>query len=153
MPIRMTSGRELDDIGEPAILPSSPPMARTASPRTNIVLAQPCVTMFYDLDTPITLGPLMRRTHSVHQCLWITCFDLVLSYGGGRALDEFRTRLGARNIAPLYGHLILTCVDPAQPLPHSRSDLSYIGTYSEDRQQRWKRFCSRPPNCSGTNIF
>src|SRR5207237_1776676 len=62
-------------------------------------------------------------------------FDLVLSYSGGRALDEFRTRLGARHLAPLYGHVDPDLHHPTPPLPHYRADLSYIGTYSEDRQQ------------------
>ena len=30
-------------------------------------------------------------------------FDLVLSYTGGRALEELKTQLGARRVAPLYG--------------------------------------------------
>jgi spore maturation protein CgeB len=62
-------------------------------------------------------------------------FDLVLSYSGGRTLDEFRTRLGAESVAALYGHVDPDVHRPAQALPRYRSDLSYIGTYSEDRQQ------------------
>jgi spore maturation protein CgeB len=63
-------------------------------------------------------------------------FDLVLSYIGGRALDELRSLLGARIVEPLYGS-----VDPeahrrveTQGLP--RFDLSYLGTYAADRQTR-----------------
>jgi spore maturation protein CgeB len=62
-------------------------------------------------------------------------FDLVLSYTGGRALDEFRARLGARVVAPLYGHVDPDLHRPAAALPHYRADLSYLGTYSEDRQR------------------
>ena len=39
-------------------------------------------------------------------------FDLVLSYTGGAALSELKTRLGARRAAPLYGS-----VDPAVHFP------------------------------------
>ena len=104
---------------------------------TDLVLDQDhALRVFYDLDTPITLtrldagegvsyiGPSAFRD-----------FDLVLSYSGGRALDEFRTRLGARHVAPLYGHVDPDLHRPAQPLPHYRADLSYLGTYSDDRQQ------------------
>src|SRR5207249_2718646 len=53
---------------------------------------------------------------------------------GGAALDELRRRLGARRGVPPFGH-----VDPAvhHPVPRSapyRCVLSYLGTYSADRQ-------------------
>jgi len=101
-----------------------------------IVLAQGrALRVFYDLDTPVTLARL-----EAGECVpYIAAsglgdFDLVLSYSGGRALDEFRTRLGARNVAPLYGHVDPDLHHPTPSLPHYRADLSYLGTYSEDRQ-------------------
>jgi spore maturation protein CgeB len=104
---------------------------------TEAVLAHDrALRVFYDLDTPITLA----RLDAGERVPYIGAsgfrdFDLVLSYSGGRALDEFRERLGARNVAPLYGHVDPDLHRPSQPLPHYRADLSYIGTYSEDRQQ------------------
>jgi spore maturation protein CgeB len=62
-------------------------------------------------------------------------FDLVLSYTGGRALDELRSRLGARRVAPLYGHVDPERHHPVPPEDQYRSDLSYLGTYAADRQQ------------------
>jgi spore maturation protein CgeB len=50
-------------------------------------------------------------------------------------LDEFRARLGARVVAPLYGHVDPDLHHPAAALPQYRADLSYLGTYSEDRQR------------------
>jgi len=101
-----------------------------------LVLAQcRALRVFYDLDTPVTLARL-----EAGECVpYIAAsglgdFDLVLSYSGGRALNEFRTRLGARHVAPLYGHVDPDLHHPTPPLPHYRSDLSYLGTYSEDRQ-------------------
>ena len=102
-----------------------------------IVLAQDrALRVFYDLDTPVTLARL-----EAGECVpYIAAsglgdFDLVLSYSGGRALDEFRTRLGARHVAPLYGHVDPDLHHPTPPLPHYHADLSYLGTYSDDRQQ------------------
>ncbi|HKO72369.1 MAG TPA: glycosyltransferase [Bradyrhizobium sp.] len=92
--------------------------------------------VFYDLDTPITLARL-EAGESVPYIApsGLSGFDLVLSYSGGRALDEFHRRLGARRVAPLYGHVDPDLHCPARPLAHYRADLSYLGTYSEDRQE------------------
>jgi spore maturation protein CgeB len=43
-------------------------------------------------------------------------------------------RLGAKHVAPLYGHVDPELHRPCQPLRHYSADLSYLGTYSEDRQ-------------------
>lgn len=91
--------------------------------------------VFYDLDTPVTLRSLDAGTYPEYlPSAGLSGFDLVLSYTGGRALTELQQRLGAKNVAPLYGW-----VDPAQHHPvakedHYRCDLSYLGTYAPDRQ-------------------
>src|SRR5262249_55730903 len=61
-------------------------------------------------------------------------FDLVLSYGGGRALQELCQLLGARRVAPLYGSADPDVHKPAKPAEHYHADLSYLGTYAADRQ-------------------
>lgn len=93
------------------------------------------VKAFYDLDTPVTLDALASgRRPDYLPANGLGDFDLVLSYTGGRALVELQERLGARRVAPLYGW-----VDPVQHHPvaaeeNYRADLSYLGTYAEDRQ-------------------
>jgi spore maturation protein CgeB len=102
-----------------------------------MVLSQDgALRVFYDLDTPITLARLAagERVSYIDTSAFPE-FDLILSYSGGPALDEFRVRLGATHVAPLYGHVDPDLHRPAQPLPHYRADLSYLGTYSEDRQR------------------
>lgn len=90
---------------------------------------------FYDLDTPVTLGRLRAgETVEYLPVEGLGEFDLVLSYTGGRAVNDLRSVLGARRVAPLYG-----CVDPdvhasVQPAAEFRADLSYLGTYAADRQ-------------------
>ncbi len=90
---------------------------------------------FYDLDTPVTLEAL-RAGEAVPYIppRGLGDFDLVLSYTGGRALDELRTRLGARRVAPLYGHVDPDEHRPVAPAPQYVADLSYLGTYAPDRQ-------------------
>jgi spore maturation protein CgeB len=95
----------------------------------------PALSVFYDLDTPVTLARLGAGEEVAYlPAHGLGDFDLVLSYTGGAALATLRERLGARRAAPLYGH-----VDPARhrPAAHSeafRGDLSYLGTYAADRQ-------------------
>jgi spore maturation protein CgeB len=93
------------------------------------------VRVFYDLDTPVTLHRLREgETVSYIPPGGLEPFDLVLSYTGGRALDELRTRLGAREVAPLYGSVDPGVHQPASPVDHFTADLSYLGTYAADRQ-------------------
>ena len=67
--------------------------------------------VFYDLDTPVTLGRLERgeRVEYIPRD-GLSQFDLVLSFTGGRALDELRSALGARRTAPLYGSVVHAAV-------------------------------------------
>jgi spore maturation protein CgeB len=93
------------------------------------------VKVFYDLDTPITLNRL-RQGQKVEYLPdnGLADFDLVLSYTGGAALSELRSRLGARHVATLYGSVDPELHHPVPPMVQYRSDVSYLGTYAEDRQ-------------------
>ncbi len=99
------------------------------------VLGAPrAVRVFYDLDTPVTLAAMDDARPAYVGPDGFSAYDLVLSYTGGPALDALKTRLSARRVAPLYGH-----VDPAlhRPVPREArfaADLSYLGTYAADRQ-------------------
>ncbi len=91
--------------------------------------------VFYDLDTPVTL----ERVRAGEEVDYIgprglADYDLVLSYTGGQALDELQSLLGARRVAPLYGFVDPEAHFPVAPTQEWRSDLSYLGTFAEDRQ-------------------
>jgi spore maturation protein CgeB len=94
------------------------------------------VRIFYDLDTPVTLDALEQGKKVAYiGPHGLRDFDLVLSFTGGKALVRLEELLGAQRALPLYG-----CVDPethfpSSPLDDYRSDLSYLGTYSADRQE------------------
>ncbi len=92
---------------------------------------------FYDLDTPVTLWRLQagENVEYLDAQAGLRGFDLVLSYTGGRALEELTTRLGARRVAPLYGSVDPAVHKPAAISEAYRCDLSYLGTYAEDRQK------------------
>jgi spore maturation protein CgeB len=91
---------------------------------------------FYDLDTPVTLN-LLRAGKPVPYLAseGLRHFDLVLSYTGGRALDQLQTQLGARRVAPLYGSVDPEAHRPVEPSELFECHLSYLGTYAEDRQR------------------
>jgi spore maturation protein CgeB len=94
-----------------------------------------CLKVFYDLDTPVTLDALnsgKRVTYLPEDGL--AEFDLVLSYTGGRALDELRSRLGARRVVPFYGWVDPDVHCPMSPMDEFLADLGYLGTFAADRQ-------------------
>ena len=93
------------------------------------------VRVFYDLDTPVTLSRL--GTDSAPDYVGprgFADYDLVLSYTGGAALGALRERLGARRVAPLYGHADPDLHRPVPADGRFAAGLSYMGTYAADRQ-------------------
>lgn len=93
------------------------------------------VRCFYDLDAPVTLAALDRREEVAYlPAGGLGGFDVVLSYTGGRALRGLRDRLGARRTAALYGSVDPDVHQPAPAQDRFAADLSYLGTYSPDRQ-------------------
>jgi spore maturation protein CgeB len=97
--------------------------------------AQTPLRVFYDLDTPVTLSRLGGGEDVGYiGPRGLRDFDLVLSFTGGNALAELRQRLGARRVAPLYGHVDPEVHRPTQPVAHYAADLSYLGTYAGERQ-------------------
>jgi spore maturation protein CgeB len=91
--------------------------------------------VFYDMDTPVTLDVLRAGGPVAYLGpRGLRDFDLVLSYTGGPSLQELRSRLGARRVRTLYGHVDPQVHRPAAPADAYRADLSYLGTYAADRQ-------------------
>jgi spore maturation protein CgeB len=102
-----------------------------------LVLSSTCgVRVFYDLDTPVTLDCLRSgKDVSYLPPEGLRGFDLVLSYTGGRALEQLQTDLGARRVAALYGSVNPQAHYPVPPSDAYRCHFSYLGTYAADRQQ------------------
>jgi len=92
--------------------------------------------VFYDLDTPITLGALENGEVEYLRREQIPEFALYLSFTGGTILTELETKWNAQAARPLYG-----CVDPeAHAAVEQREEFkclfSYMGTYAADRQEK-----------------
>ena len=119
---------------------------------TDLVLSSAKLSCFYDLDTPVTLNKL-RAGEPVEYLSprGLRDYDLVLSYTGGPALPELRSRLGAQRTVPLYGSVDPEHHHPAPPREHFLADVCYLGTYAEERQQALEALFIEParriPEC------
>lgn len=101
--------------------------------------------IYYDIDTPVTLASFAYQGAAPYlRADQIPIFDAVLSFTGGRALQELKERWGARSALAFYCAL--------DPDTHSRTEpedrfccrLGYMGTYSNDRHAAWESLFLRP---------
>ena len=100
------------------------------------------VTGFYDIDTPVTLAKLSRDDCEYLSPALIAGYHLYLSFTGGPTLGQIERRYGSPAARQLY-----CSVDPAlyHPMDVQPSwDLSYLGTYSADRQPGLERLLLEP---------
>jgi spore maturation protein CgeB len=100
------------------------------------------VVAFYDIDTPVTLAALDDG-----RCEYLTPdllpgYALYLSFTGGPTLAELERR-GAPMARALY---CSADPDTHRPMPEAEAhwDLSYLGTYSGDRQPTLDRLLCEP---------
>lgn len=116
-----------------------------AAPASDLVLGSSAIKVFYDLDSAVTLEKFASNGEVDYIPRYgLGDFDLVLSYVGGRALDEMRRLFGAKRVAPLYGSVDPEVHRPVAPSTHYDSDLSYLGTYAADRQQTLEKLFLKP---------
>ena len=100
------------------------------------------VTAFYDIDTPVTLAALSAGTCTYLRPDQIAGYDHYLSFTGGPTLRHLERDYGSPDARALY-----CCVDPDLYHPRQdarRWDLSYLGTYSPDRQPVLERLLLEP---------
>jgi spore maturation protein CgeB len=110
--------------------------------------------VFYDLDTPVTLAQLHARGGVDYLGeRGLRDYDLALSFTGGRALDALACVLGARRTAVLYGSVDPSVHGPTARLPRFVCDLSYLGTYAEDRQDALERLFIAPARAATQRVF
>jgi len=100
------------------------------------------VTAFYDIDTPVTLARLAAGDADYLSPEIIPGYDLYLSFTGGPTLRRIESRYGVRAARALYCSVDAEAYRPlAGP---QRWDLSYLGTYSADRQPPLERLLLAP---------
>jgi nucleoside-diphosphate-sugar epimerase/spore maturation protein CgeB len=100
------------------------------------------VTAFYDIDTPVTLAKLDRGDFEYLTPELIPDFDLYLSFTGGPTLDRIESEFGSPAARALYCSVDTDAYAPKyRP---KRWDLSYLGTYSPDRQPTLEKLLIEP---------
>jgi spore maturation protein CgeB len=107
------------------------------------------IRVFYDIDTPITLGDLQRGGFASASGVryleagQVPRYDVYLSFTGGPTLADIKARFGARRVEALY-----CSVDPELHRPAAarqpRFALGYLGTYAADRQPALERLLLEP---------
>lgn len=92
---------------------------------------------FYDIDTPVTLAKLSRGEFEYLSPEIIPGYDIYFSFTGGPTLTRLEREFGSPCARALYCSVD---VDRYRPLAlEPRWDLSYLGTYSDDRQPTLER--------------
>ena len=100
------------------------------------------VTAFYDIDTPVTLAML-----AAGECAYLTPeliagYDLYLSFTGGPVLAHIESAFGSPAARALYCSADTEAYRPIAVA--KRWDLSYLGTYSADRQPVLEKLLIEP---------
>jgi len=100
------------------------------------------VRVFYDIDTPVTLAKLDRRDYEYLSPEVIPGYDLYLSFTGGPTLRRIERQFGA----PMARALYCSVDADAYPLLDApkKWDLTYLGTYSDDRQPALEKLLIEP---------
>ncbi|HTV02296.1 MAG TPA: glycosyltransferase [Luteitalea sp.] len=94
-------------------------------------------TAFYDIDTPVTLSALARGVETYVTPAQVRAFDVYLSFTGGPVLRRLERDFGARQARALYCSVDIDAYRPVDGEP--QRDLTYLGTYSADRQPTLER--------------
>jgi spore maturation protein CgeB len=107
-----------------------------------------CPLLFYDIDTPITLGRLRESGSAGYiNANLIREFAAYLSFTGGAALEELEQSFGARRAVPFFCSVDPDVYRPSMKRPEFECDLSYLGTYSADRQGKLMRLLNGAAAC------
>jgi spore maturation protein CgeB len=100
------------------------------------------VVAFYDIDTPVTLAKLEAGDAEYLSPKLIPGYDVYLSFTGGPTLARLMGRYGSPAARALYCSVD---AEAYRPLAAKRRwDLSYLGTYSPDRQPMLERLLIEP---------
>ncbi len=87
---------------------------------------------FYDIDTPVTLGKVAAGEEDYLSTALIPHYDVYFSFSGGPILERIERHYGSPAARALYCSVDETVYLPLDAQP--QWDLSYLGTYSPDRQ-------------------
>ena len=97
---------------------------------------------FYDIDTPVTLAALAEGRCEYLSPELIGGYDIYFSFTGGPTLGQLEREFGAPLARALYCSVDIARYRPLD-VPQ-RWDLSYLGTYSPDRQPTLEKLLLAP---------
>jgi spore maturation protein CgeB len=100
------------------------------------------VTVFYDIDTPVTLDKLATNSAQYISPPLVPRFNLYLSFTGGPVLQLITGIYGSPRARALYCAADVEVHKP-EDVPRQWA-LGYIGTYSEDRQPLLEQLLVEP---------
>jgi len=100
------------------------------------------VTAFYDIDTPVTLAKLRRGDFEYLSPDVIPGYDVYLSFTGGPTLERIERHYGSPAARALYCSVDADAYPPLE-IPKTW-DLTYLGTYSDDRQPTLEQLLIEP---------
>lgn len=97
---------------------------------------------FYDIDTPVTLAALVRGECEYLSPDLIPGYDIYFSFTAGPTLARIEKQFGSPRASALH---CTADTDAYRPIDMpKRWDLSYLGTYSDDRQPTLERLLVEP---------
>jgi spore maturation protein CgeB len=101
--------------------------------------------LFYDIDTPVTMAGLRRDGRTAYlDAETIPGYAAYMSFTGGPALKELEEGFGSPMAVPLYCSVDTALYRRAEIRAEFRCDLSYLGTYAEDRQTKLMELLNEP---------
>ncbi|APL94561.1 glycosyltransferase [Sphingobium indicum] len=100
------------------------------------------VTAFYDIDTPVTLAALREGRCDYLSAELIAGYDCYCSFTGGPTLDLLERHYRSPMARALYCSVDASAYRPMD-VP-KKWDLSYLGTYSPDRQPTLEKLLIEP---------
>ena len=102
--------------------------------------------LFYDIDTPITMAALRQEGRTPYlEGSAIRGYAGYMSFTGGPVLKELEDSFGAVMAVPLYCSVDTELYRRAAEVKEVyRCDLSYLGTYAEDRQPKLMELLNEP---------
>ena len=113
-----------------------------------------CPVFFYDIDTPVTVDRLRTtgETEAI-RAADVPGYDVYLSFTGGPILQELEGRFGAQRALPLYCSVDTESHQPQPPDSRFHCTLSYLGTYSADRQPKLESLLLEPARRLASDRF
>jgi len=99
-------------------------------------------TLFYDIDTPVTLAKLKKGTCEYLRPEQISKFDRYLSFSGGPILDYIMSEYKSPAALPLYCSVDVDLYFPEEN--EKQWQMGYLGTYSDDRQPTVEELLNKP---------